>query len=204
MKNNFFNYFRSSVLVSLIGTLAIVLYLAKDHWELSFAITGAITALLILISNHLWRYNPFKWLFWIDDFSGRYEGILRFQYVDEDGSEQSGSLKHVKIINQNGNRISIASFTLKEDGSHSSPSTNKGMFVEATEDGNHFKLVYNYLNEGNAHIRFHPHFGTDVLKFIKKGESKVLSGYYYTNRTPQTRGEYHNLKWVSNDLNHVF
>lgn len=204
MKNNFFNYFRSSVLVSVIGMLAIVLYLAKDHWELSFAITGSITALLILISKHLWRYKPFKWLFWIDDFSGRYEGFLRFRYIDENGNEQSGNLKHVKVINQNGNRISISSFTFKEDGSKSSPSMNKGMFVETTGGDTHFKLVYNYLNEGNAQIGFHPHFGTDVLKFIKKGDSKVLSGYYYTNRTPQTRGDYQELKWVGKDLNHEF
>ncbi len=204
MKNSFFNYYKSSVLIMLICAFAIAMYLAKDHWKLSFTITGVITSLFIIISEYLWKFRPFKWLFWIDDFSGRYEGILRYQYIDEDGNKQSGERKHVKIINQNGSRISIASFTLKADESKSSPSYSKGMFVEPTEDGHHYRLVYNYLNEGNSQIGFHPHFGTDVLKFIKTGDSKKLTGNYYTNRNPQTRGDYRELKWVSSDLNHEF
>lgn len=204
MKNSFFNYFRSSTLVSFIVIIGILFYLAKAHWPLSFAISGTISMLLFLISKYLWNIKPFKWLFWVDDFSGRYEGILRYSYIDDDGLLQSGERKHIKIINQNGSRISIASFTLKEDGGRSSPSYSRGLFLEQTEDDHHFRIVYHYLNEGNQQLGFHPHFGTDVLKFIKQGEEKVLSGGYYTDRKPQTRGEYQNLKWVSNDLNHEF
>ncbi|WP_075603787.1 Cap15 family cyclic dinucleotide receptor domain-containing protein [Saccharicrinis aurantiacus] len=204
MKNNFFNYFKPSILITVIGALVISLYLAKNHWELSIAISGTVSMLLVLISKYLWKIKPFKWLFWVDDFSGRYEGILRFQYINEQGKSQYGERKHVKVISQNGSRISIASFTFCEDGTKSSPSYNKGLFVEPTEDGHHFQLSYSYLNEGNAQIGFHSHFGTDVLKFIRKGNSKELSGYYYTNRNPQTRGDYQKLTWVSNDLNHEF
>ncbi len=204
MKNNFFNYFRSSILVSLIVIFGIALYVAKTHWQLSIAISGSVSMLLVLISNYLWKIKPFKWLFWIDDFSGRYEGILKYSYVDENGNLQTGERKHIKIINQNGSRISIASFTLKKDGGRSSPSYSRGLFVEQTEDEHHFRIIYHYLNEGNHQLGFHPHFGTDVLKLIKQGNEKVLSGGYYTDRKPQTRGEYHNLKWVSNDLNHEF
>jgi hypothetical protein len=204
MRNNFFNYFKSGILVSVIAVLVIVFYLAKTHWELSIAISGTVTTLLVLISKYLWKFKPFKWLFWVDDFSGRYEGVLRFQYIDELGNPQFGERKHVKVINQDGSRVSIASFTLLEDGTKSSPSYSKGMFIEPTEDGRHFQLSYSYLNEGNAQIGFHSHFGTDVLKFIKKDNAKELSGHYYTNRTPQTRGDYQELTWVSNDLNHEF
>lgn len=204
MKNNFLNYFKSEILVSAIVALVIALYLAKNHWELSIAISGTITTLLFLISKYLWNIKPFKWMFWVDDFSGRYEGILRYSYVDENGIQQSGELKHVKIINQNGNRISISSFTLKETGERSSPSYSKGIFVEPTEDEHHYRIIYHYLNEGNQQLGFPPHFGSDVLKFIKNGTSKKLTGGYYTARNPQTRGEYHNLTWVSNELNHEF
>ncbi|MDE5417643.1 hypothetical protein L3049_06440 [Labilibaculum sp. DW002] len=204
MKNNFFNYFKSGILVSVIGALVIALYLAKSHWELSIAISGTVTMLLVLISKYLWKFKPFKWLFWVDDFSGRYEGVLRYQYIDDQGNFQSGERKHVKVINQNGSRISIASFTLNEDGEKSSPSYSRGMFIELTEDENHYQIIYHFLNEGNPQLGFPPHFGTDVLKFIKNGTSKKLTGGYYTNRNPQTRGEYFNLKWVSNDLSHEF
>lgn len=204
MKNSFFNYFKSGVVITLISFFAIGLYIAKNHWGISIAVTSAITVLLIAISKYLWKYKPFKWLFWTDNFSGRYEGILKYQYVDENGNAQSGERRHVKVVNQNGSRISVASFTLLGDGTKSSPSYSKGMLVEPTEDGRHYQLTYSYLNEGNSSIGFHSHFGTDVLKFIKKGNSKELSGYYYTNRTPQTRGEYQELKWVSEDLNHEF
>lgn len=204
MRNNFFTYFKASILVSVIATFVIVLYLAKNHWGLSIAISGAVTTMLVLISKYLWCIKPFKWLYWVDDFSGRYEGVLNFQYIDELGNKISGVRKHVKVINQDGSRISIASFTLKEDGTKSSTSYSKGVFVDPTEDGRHYQLTYSYLNEGNPQLGFHSHFGTDVLKFIRNGNFKVLSGYYYTNRNPQTRGEYQELKWVSNDLNHEF
>lgn len=78
------------------------------------------------------------------------------------------------------------------------------MYVEPTEDENHFQLTYHYLNNGNSKLGFHPHFGTDVLKFIRNGNQKWLSGHYYTDRNPQTRGEYIDLKWVSNNLCHEF
>jgi len=204
MKNSFFNYFRSSILVSIIVIFGIVLYIAKTHWQLSIAVSSIVTMLLLIISKYLWNINPFKWLFWVDDFSGRYEGILEYSYCDERGIQQSGKLKHIKIVNQNGSRISIASFTLRKDGGRSSPSYSRGLYVEQTEDEHHFRIIYHYLNEGNQQLGYSPHFGTDVLKFIRIGNKKVLKGGYYTNRNPQTRGEYQTLTWVSNDLNHEF
>jgi len=204
MKNSFFNYFKSSILVTFIAVLVVILFLAKTNWHLSFAISGVISLVLIVIAKYAWNIKPFKWLFWIEDFSGRYEGILKYSYVDENGIFQSGQRKHVKIINQNGCRISVASFTIKDNGEKSSPSYSKGIFVEPTDDEHHYQLVFHYINEGNQQLGFPPHFGTDVIKFINNGKSKKLTGRYYTDRNPQTRGEYYDLKWVNNDLNHEF
>ena len=79
------------------------------------------------------------------------------------------------------------------------------MYVEHTQDGQHYNLIYNYLNEGSTEQGFPPHYGTEVVKFIKDGKSKRLSGRYYTNRSPfQTKGEFKDLKWVSNNKKHDF
>lgn len=205
MKNDYLKYFHSNVLIILIGILLLIIIAAKDYWQLSISVFGIVSLLLITISNFLWNIRPFQWLFWIDDFSGRYEGKLKYQYRNEVGEIKSGELKHIKLINQNGNRISISSFTIQENGAKSSVSVNKGLHVEKTKDEKHYRLIYNYQNDGCTDQGFSPHYGTDVLKFIKKGNEKVLSGGYYTGRIPfQSKGEFTELKWVSNDLNHEF
>lgn len=205
MTHDYLKYYKSSFLVFLIGVLLFVVMAAKDYWSLSLSIFGIVSTLLVLITTYLWKYKAFLWLFWIDDFSGRYEGILRYQFINESGVLQKGALKHVKLINQNGSRISICSFTIRDNGDKSSLSENKGMFVEKTKDENHYRLIYSYLNDGSLEQGFPPHYGTEVIKFIKNGQNeKMLTGGYYTNRTPQTRGEFINLKRVSNDLTHDF
>lgn len=204
MRNHYLYYFKPGSLITLITILASALILAKYHWGFSITTSGMVSMGLVVISKRAWNCKPFKWLFWVDDFSGRYEGILKFQYMDENGMLQSGQRKHVKIINQNGCRISVISFTLLENGEKSSLSYSKGMYVERTVDEKHFQLTYHYLNDGNPNLGFDTHFGTDVLKFIKNGNQKYLTGHYYTNRNPPTRGEYKNLKWVSNNQCHEF
>lgn len=203
MKNDYFKYYKSSVLPILIGILLFVVLSAKEYWQLSISIFGIVSAIMVAISTYLWKYKPFIWLFNVDDFSGRYEGILKYQYRDESGQIIKGELKHIKLINQNGSRIMVSSFTIKADSLKSSLSVNKGMYVERTEDEQHFRLIYSYLNKGSTEEGFQPHYGTDNIKFIKKEDEKLLIGNYYTNRDPQTMGEIE-LKWVSNNLNHEF
>ena len=79
------------------------------------------------------------------------------------------------------------------------------MFVEKLKDGVHFELIYNYLNDGNAELNFSPHYGTEIIKFIKKGDDTLISGRYFTERLPhQTRGKFLEMKRVSDDLKHDF
>jgi len=205
MKNEYFKYYKSSVLPILIGVLLFIVFSAKEYWELSISIFGIVSAIMVTISTYLWKYKPFIWLFWIDDFSGSYEGKLKYQYRDNTGEIQRGELTHVKLINQKGHRIIISSFTIKANGEKSSLSVSKGMFVEKTEDDRHYRLIYNYQNDGSTEQGFPPHYGTEVIKFIKNGNLKSLSGRYYTEREPfQTKGEFSELNWVSDDLNHEF
>ena len=203
MTNSYLQYFKPKVLIGLIVLITIIVFIANQHLSISISIFGVVTFILILISTKLWNKKLVKWMFWVDDFSGSYEGILSYQYIDN-GEIKKGELKHVKVINQNGYRISVTSFTYKKDGTPSSQSENVGMFVKNTGDQKHFQLIYNYKNDGSTEQNFHPYWGTEVIKIIDNKDNKVLSGYYFTNRIPQTKGNFINMKWISNELNHKF
>lgn len=205
MEKDYLKYYHPQFLIFLVVGGFFLIYLTKESFGLSLSVFGVLSILIISITKYLWKFKPFSWLFWIEDFSGRYEGKLIYQYQDENGEVQSGELEHIKIVSQTGSQINVASFTKKPDGSISSPSINKGMYVENTEDGQHYKLIYNYLNEGSTEQGFPPHYGTEVIKFIEDGDTKRLSGRYFTNRNPyQTKGEFRELKWVSNNKKHDF
>lgn len=205
MEKDYLKYYHPKYLIVLIVLGFAIVFLTNLSLGWSISIFGFLTIFITVITKYLWRYKPFKWLFWVDDFSGRYEGMLVYQYQDEKGIIQTGELQHVKIIIQSGSDIHISSFTKRVDGTVSSPSSNKGMYVEPTHDGQHYNLIYNYFNEGSTEQGFPPDYGTEVVKFIKEGKSKRLSGGYYTNRSPfQTKGEFKNLKWVSSNKKHDF
>ena len=209
MKTDFLKYFQPSVVVALSITVAGSLVILKEHFALSLSILGITTATFTSIASITWRWGWLKkvliHLFWVDDFSGRYEGYLEYQYRDDKGELHKGRLKHVKIINQSGSRITLSSFSIRDDGTKSSVSVSKALDVAKTEDGHHFRITYFYQNGGCSERGFPPHNGTEIIKFIKRKNDKQLTGGYYTDRQPfQTKGEFKDLKWVSNDLDHEF
>tara|TARA_R110002050_G_scaffold158381_5_gene287689 strand:- start:12116 stop:12745 length:630 start_codon:yes stop_codon:yes gene_type:complete len=209
MKTDFLKYYHPSVVVVLSIAVAGALVFLKEHFAVSLSILGITTLTLTSIASFTWKREWLKkvfiLLFWVDDFSGRYEGYLDYQYRDDNGELHKGRLKHVKIINQSGSRITVFSFNIKDDGTKSSVSVSKGLDVSKTEDGHHFRITYFYQNDGCSERGFPPHNGTEVIKFIKRKNNKQLTGGYYTDRQPfQTKGEIKDLKWVSNELNHDF
>jgi hypothetical protein len=205
MAQDYFKYYKSKFLIILIVYITTLVLWMKNHWGIALSSTTVIGGLIWLIDKYLWKYKPFIWLFTIDNFSGRYEGVIKFDFIDNDGIHQSGEMKHIKLVHQTGSTISVHSFTIGMDGTKSSLSINKGVFIEKTPDGLHYQLVYSYLNNGsNMNRKLSAHFGTDILKFIKRSNGKELSGNYYTNREPQTKGTYLELKWINKDLSHEF
>lgn len=205
MTNEILKYYKPNALVGLIAISAIGIFVGMHHWGFSVSILGVISIMLFLLDEYLWKFRPFSWLYWTEDFSGRYEGFLEYEYRDADCNVTKGKLKHVKIISQTGSKICIFSFTIQSDGKASSKSENKGMFVEKLQDGVHYQLLYNYLNDGNIDLKFSPHYGTEIIKFIKDGNDKLISGRYFTERLPhQTRGNFIEMKRVSGDLKHDF
>lgn len=205
MTNDFFRYYKPSVLVIIVAVMAILFFLAIHHWHLSASFISMITMVLLVIDVWLWRYKPFAWMFWTHDFSGRYEGFLEYEYRDENCNVLKDRLKHVKIISQSGSKICIYSFTWKKDGTESTSSVNKGMYIEKLDGGIHYQLIYNYLNDGNNDLNFSPHYGTEIIKFSEENDVKEIFGRYYTERLPyQTRGKFVDMKWVNNSMKHDF
>lgn len=204
MKKEYFSYYKPKVLIGLIVIITTGLLAIKIHWGIPLATIVINTAILGIISTKLWSRRWIRWMFWVDDISGRYEGNIEYQFI-KDGEIKTGTRKHIKVISQNGYRLQITSFTLLEDGTPSSPSNNIGMYISKTNDDRHFELVYSYLNNGNPSKGFQPHFGTDNLKVIVNADGEHrITGNYYTDRDPQTRGTYIELKKTSNNLDHEF
>ena len=205
MEKDYLKYYKPNFLIGLVIAAFVIVYFTKEYFVLSISIFGVVTLLISVITKYLWKYAPFKWLFWVDDFSGRYEGKLVYQYIDDSGNTKFGELDHYKEISQTGNKITVSSFTKKGDGTKSSVSVNKGMYVETTEDDQHYRLIYSYQNDGSTQQGFHRHYGTEVIKFVKNSNSKELHGGYFTDRSPyQTKGEFKDLKWVGNNKGHEF
>lgn len=204
MENNFLKYYKPSFLVTLVVALAIGLFLGFQHWGISISVISVISIFLVILNKWLWKYKPFSYLFWIKDFSGRYEGFLEYEFRNAICEIITGSLKHVKIIYQTGSTIKVSSFTFDANGKSSSSSDSIEVAACKGED-EIYTLIYTYRNEGNTKLGFSPHYGTEVIKFIKNNGKSVLSGNYYTNRTPiQTRGKFIDLKFKNNNLEHPF
>lgn len=204
MENNFLKYYKPSFLVTLVGALAIGLFLGFQHWGISISVISVISVFLLVLNKWLWKYTPFSYLFWVIDFSGRYEGYLEYEFKNENCELITGKLKHIKVIYQTGSTIKVSSFTYDTNGNPSSSSDSIEVTVCKGEN-DVFTLIFTYLNEGNSKLGFPPHYGTEVIKFIKPNGKKVLSGNYYTNRTPiQTRGKFVDLNFKNNKLEHPF
>ena len=202
MDNGYFKYYKEKLLISLLVSLGILIFLAKDYWKLSVSIIALISSLLFIIDKWLWKMKVFKHLFWVDDFSGTYKGSIEYELADSNGIIQKGKLKQKKVIHQTGSRIKIWTFTIKDDGSKSSESESIAISVKKL-DGKQYQLIYSYENKGNSELA--PHYGTEIIKFIRKKDNKYLSGKYFTERLPyQTKGTFTDMKWISNSQTHEF
>tara|TARA_R110002012_G_scaffold321986_1_gene553164 strand:+ start:1837 stop:2460 length:624 start_codon:yes stop_codon:yes gene_type:complete len=198
-------YVKPSGFISACIILALLLFLSNKyishHWGVSFSVFAIATALFGLINSYLWNIKPFSWLYTVPDFSGRYEGVLLYEFKNELSEKISGKLQHIKVITQNGSDVVVNSWTRKPDGEMSSKSTSIEASIVKEKDGT-FSLIYNYLNDGNFEPGFSPHYGTEVLKLVKNGDKVNLVGRYYTERLPfQTKGRLQ-LEYKSNNLTH--
>lgn len=200
-----FRYVKAQALIVIVAIFAAALFAVNKyvstHWGISFSVFAVLGFLFGLINSHLWNTKPCSWMYTVPDFTGRYEGTLRFEYRNEKCEITTGTLEHIKIIKQNGSTVVINSFTRKTDGEMSSASVSQEASIVKEPDGT-FSLIYNYLNEGNSELGFSPHYGTEVLKLIEKDGEKYLTGKYYTERLPfGTKGKIE-LTYKNKNLTH--
>lgn len=216
MTNINFKYYKANTLVGFIlilGTIIsiLVFYLTKELAFLSkkiellqyftFPATSVIVLMILKFYNkHLWKLKFFNHLVWIPNIKGRYEGEIYFTHPI---SKEKTTMKSIVIVHQTASVVKINSFFKKLDGTNTTPSESKVANI-VKEDDNSFSLVYTYENKGTqGSDEFSPHYGTNHLKFIDTGKEKILTGYYYTNRNPQTKGEM-KVKYINNNSHHEF
>lgn len=193
MENNFFRYWKPRHLAGVILVIGtIVSYLISwlvpfltDSFNINyyqFPATGAIVLIILgLINIHWWKHFPFKYFFWVPNMSGRYEGLIKYNYL---GSEEEKQC-FVEVI-QNGLKIKVNSYFQKNNGSEKTLSKSLVETISPEDDGT-YSIVLTYRNNG-IQGKFSEHCGTNILKFINNGDGRFLKGIYYTNREPQTKG----------------
>jgi hypothetical protein len=173
----------------------------QDHWGISFSIFSAGAFLVFSINQWLWTIFPFKYMFITPDFSGTYEGELRFDFKDDQNNTVKGTMRHEKVIHQNGASIVVNSWTYKPDGSLSTKSTSLTAEVIPEKDGT-FKIICNYFNGGDTSQGFSPFYGTEVLSIVTRNNTNWLVGDYFTGRLPfQTRGKIE-VEWKNKKTTH--
>ncbi|MBK8448505.1 MAG: hypothetical protein IPL42_00175 [Saprospiraceae bacterium] len=198
-------YLKPSAFIFICVVLGVALFAANkfinSHWGISVSVFAVIGGLFGIINSYGWNVRPFSYMYFVPDFSGRYEGTLLYEFRNEKCETVTDTLEHIKVIVQNGSDIVINSWTKKKDGTMSSKSTSIEASIVKEKDGT-FSLLYNYLNEGNFKLGFCPHYGTEYMKLIENGNGKHLVGKHYTERMPfQTKGKL-DLKFTSKQLYH--
>lgn len=204
MTDAHFRYLKPRVLLSLVALLTIGLYLTNQYIAASIEYNIPIIAIIVgifgLLDRYLWKYMPLKWLYWVPNMSGRYEGVIRYTNPITSCSDEK---RCVVEVSQTGSKLKVNCFFQHQVMDE--PSTSKSLVESIIKEGDDcYSLVFTYLNQGiRIHGQGQPHYGTNILKFINNGEGKFLKGYYYTNRAPQTKGVME-VKYQSNKLKNDF
>lgn len=212
IQKNYFIYYKPKATIFVISIIAVYGYIIIDSKLAFITAIFLFVSLLEIIDNFLWKYPPFCWMFTVRNFSGTYKGkqvssrVARISKIPDSNNMickvLEKSLGINIIIYQTGSKIHMHSFYYDSRGRKSSKSESKNVMITKSVDGQHFTLTYNYGDIGV--LKKGGHHGTTILKLIKKEDETFIEGGYYTNRNPQTRGEFVSLKRVSRETNHPF
>lgn len=186
-----FRYYKTNVLIVTILGLAVVIDfgfdLIQDYLSQGVrAPTNAaiIATLLVLYDKHLWRYPILKKLVHVPDLNGRYTGCIQYEW---DGKTEK--MESVVEVIQTASSIQIHTYfnSEKHENTHS-----KSLVEDIKFENGQYSIYFFYFNSGttiNNHLDCHQ--GANHLKVIldDKGLPKKLTGNYFTNRNPQTRGK---------------
>lgn len=138
-----------------------------------------------------------------EDFLGTYDGYQIGSRISTETSKKIETKMDIKmVIKKVDDKIHVYSFYYDSDGKVSSKSKSEQVSYNVIEQGKHYELTYHYRNEGNG--IWDGHNGTTLITIIKRENTFHISGFYYTDRKPQTRGEFKELKRISKKTQHPF
>lgn len=187
-----FRYFKAELTIPIIGIVLLsaikLSHFCIDNYNIAISAIALAGVFFSLIDKYLWKYPPFMYLYKVKNFAGTYEGVLKYEYVDINGTTRKGKMNHVKEITQTGSSIVINTTTYDSNNAISSKSESQTENIVIEKDGS-YKIYITYSNKGNIQLQYPPHFGTEILHIKYKDDVMELTGEYYTNRLPfQTRG----------------
>ena len=191
MAKDYFKYYKSEYIIpfilisgAILGFLSsILIHFAIDQVNLSYyqfpSTTVLIGLLIVLIDRFLWKFKPFKWLFLIDDISGRYKGEIIFNHYQDNARD---TREFFLEIEQSGSEIKLTTY-FKNSLESTSKSVSRSINITKDNFGN-ISIFMNYLNSGNPVLGIPEHHGTNILHV----NNTKLDGSYYTDKEPQTKG----------------
>lgn len=148
---------------------------------LAFPSTAVILGIIItLIDKYLWNKFLFKYLYEVKDISGRYEGNISFKHYLTGEVEQRDCAIEIR---QTGSSLQIRTY-FKDCTQGTSYSITKDL--KLTIEDNHYTIFMIYHNLGNSVLNIPEHHGTNILDYSL--DNKTLTGRYYTDKEPQTKG----------------
>ncbi|WP_143569836.1 Cap15 family cyclic dinucleotide receptor domain-containing protein [Tenacibaculum agarivorans] len=205
MKTNYFTYYQPWAVVLVVGsTLLGIIWAQQFNWSYPIIGIGLLGIVLKIIDQWLWKYPPFSWLFTIKDFSGTYTGTQECFIIEKEENCKTNKIyiDVTMVIVQTGSTITVNAFYKRHNKKSSNSHSNLCM-ITRTEDKQHFKILYQYTNEGNEELD--THFGTCIIKVKDNNGNYLLEGTYYTNRKPYpTKGNFQNLTRTSTKTTHPF
>lgn len=206
MELNYFKYYKPSAIIPFVliaGTLlsyisSHTLELLANNTSLNYyqfpSATILLGGLMYWIDKSLWKFRPFKCLFWLKNISGRYEGALEFNHYKTGEKEQRAFALEIE---QTGSTIKLTTYF--NNGKDDTSISQSDLITPKIDEFGNLSLYMNFHNNGNPVLDIPSHFGTNILEYYEG----MLRGSYYTSKTPQTKGLM-TANFVSNKLEKKF
>lgn len=210
IQKNYFTYYKVQAVLALIIGTSFFIFLFRKYDFIAPIIALILISFLEIVDTHLWRYAPFSYMFTVEDFSGTYTGNkisktvknIEHKNFGVKSQEYENPSKFTLRINQTGSKISIHSFCYKESKDKIHESKSDMTAIRELENEGDYELIYHYNDIGTP--KNGRYSGTAHLNMTRINHEFSIEGGFYTNRDPQTRGNFTELKKISENSTSPF
>lgn len=212
VEKNYFMFYKTQAIIGLVILISFFVFALRKNDFIAPVIALLLIGFLEVVDVYLWKYPPFSCMFTIEDFSGVYKGNKIREIVktiENDGygqgfksKEYRNSSKFTLRINQTGSKISIHSFCYKNDKDKIHESKSDMMAIRELENNGDYELIYHFNDIGTP--KQGRYSGTAHLNITRIDDEFSIEGGFYTNRNPQTRGSFTELKKIGENLKNPF